>query len=77
MFIIFVLFCDKCLISVFVFGIVSGFFWLMIGLVLFVWFKDEFLFWFVIGLFGVIFVVYLFNWLWVFFIDCIKLFFLG
>ena len=70
-------FRDKRLISVFVFGIASGFPWLMIGSVLSAWLKDESLSRSAIGLFGAIFAVYSFNWLWAPLIDRIKPLFLG
>lgn len=65
-------FRDKRLISIFAFGIASGFPWLMIGSVLSAWLKDESLSRSAIGLFGAIFAVYSFNWLWAPLIDRLK-----
>ncbi|MFS1702513.1 AmpG family muropeptide MFS transporter [Alteromonas sp. AMM-1] len=73
----FATFRDKRLISIFLFGIASGFPWLMIGSVLSAWLKDESLSRSAIGLFGAIFAVYSFNWLWAPLIDRVKPFFLG
>ncbi|WP_255439290.1 MFS transporter [Aestuariibacter sp. GS-14] len=73
----FATFRDKRLISIFLFGIASGFPWLMIGSVLSAWLKDESLSRSAIGLFGAIFAVYSFNWLWAPLIDRVKPFCLG
>lgn len=73
----FATFRDKRLISIFLFGIASGFPWLMIGSVLSAWLKDESLSRSAIGLFGAIFAVYSFNWLWAPLIDRVKPFYLG
>ena len=65
-------FRDKRLFSIFVFGIASGFPWVMIGSVLSAWLKDESLSRSAIGLFGAIFAVYSFNFLWAPLLDRIK-----
>lgn len=72
----FLYFKDKCLINIFIFGISSGFLWVLIGFVLFVWLKDEGLSWSMIGLFGIVFGVYSINFLWFLLVDCVKLLFL-
>ena len=66
------IFRDKRLFSIFVFGIASGFPWVMIGSVLSAWLKDESLSRSAIGLFGAIFAVYSFNFLWAPLLDRIK-----
>lgn len=65
-------FRDKRLFSIFVFGIASGFPWVMIGSVLSAWLKDESLSRSAIGLFGAIFAVYSINFLWAPLLDRIK-----
>ncbi len=55
------------------FGIASGFPWIMISSVLSAWLKDEGLSRSAIGLFGSIFAVYSFNWMWSPLIDRLKL----
>ncbi|RDV27959.1 MFS transporter [Alteromonas aestuariivivens] len=70
-------FKDRRLISVFLFGISSGFPWVMIGSVLSAWLKDEGLSRSAIGLFGAIFAVYSINFLWSPLLDRIRLPFLG
>ena len=71
------IFRDKRLFSIFVFGIASGFPWVMIGSVLSAWLKDESLSRSAIGLFGAIFAVYSFNFLWAPLLDRIKPLVLG
>jgi len=66
------IFRDKRLFSIFVFGIASGFPWVMIGSVLSAWLKDESLSRSAIGLFGAIFAVYSINFLWAPLLDRIK-----
>lgn len=70
-------FRDKRLFSIFVFGIASGFPWVMIGSVLSAWLKDESLSRSAIGLFGAIFAVYSFNFLWAPLLDRLKPVMLG
>ncbi|QJR80395.1 MFS transporter [Alteromonas pelagimontana] len=68
---------DKRLISVFLFGVASGFPWLMIGSVMSAWLKDEGLSRSAIGLFGSIFSVYAVNFLWSPLLDRVRLPWLG
>lgn len=68
---------DKRFISIFFFGISSGFPWIMIGSVLSAWLKDDGLSRSAIGLFGVIFSAYSFNFLWSPLIDKLRPPFLG
>lgn len=70
-------FRDKRLLSIFFFGIASGFPWVMIGSVLSAWLKDEALSRSAIGLFGAIFAVYSINFLWAPLIDSIRPWLLG
>ena len=65
-------FNDKRYLSIFLFGISSGFPWIMIGSVLSSWLKDEGLSRSAIGLFGIIFATYSFNFLWSPLVDKIK-----
>jgi MFS transporter, PAT family, beta-lactamase induction signal transducer AmpG len=65
-------FNDKRYFSIFLFGISSGFPWIMIGSVLSAWLKDEGLSRSAIGLFGIIFATYSFNFLWSPLVDKIK-----
>lgn len=65
-------FNDKRYLSIFLFGISSGFPWSMIGSVLSAWLKDEGLSRSAIGLFGIIFATYSFNFLWSPLVDKIK-----
>ncbi|WP_202941220.1 AmpG family muropeptide MFS transporter [Alteromonas macleodii] len=65
-------FNDKRYLSIFLFGISSGFPWIMIGSVLSAWLKDEGLSRSAIGLFGIIFAIYSFNFLWSPLVDKIK-----
>ena len=64
---------DRRLLSIFCFGIASGFPWVMIGSVMSAWLKDEGLSRSSIGLFGAIFAVYSINFLWSPLLDRIKL----
>ena len=63
---------DKRFLSIFFFGISSGFPWIMIGSVLSAWLKDDGLSRSAIGLFGVIFSAYSFNFLWSPLIDKLR-----
>ena len=65
-------FNDKRYLSIFLFGISSGFPWIMIGSVLSAWLKDEGLSRSAIGLFGIIIATYSFNFLWSPLVDKIK-----
>lgn len=65
-------FNDRRYLSIFLFGISSGFPWIMIGSVLSAWLKDEGLSRSAIGLFGIIFATYSFNFLWSPLVDKIK-----
>jgi len=71
------IFKDRRLLSIFFFGVSSGFPWIMIGSVLSAWLKDEGLSRSSIGLFGVIFAVYSINFLWSPLIDRITPLVLG
>lgn len=66
-------FKDKRLLSIFCFGIASGFPWVMTGSAMSGWLKDEGLSRLSIGLFGLIFITYSINFLWSPFVDCIKI----
>lgn len=66
-------FKDRRLLSVFVFGMSSGFPWVLIGSVLSAWLKDEGLSRSMIGLFGIVFAAYSVNFLWSPLVDRIKL----
>lgn len=69
-------FKNKTLLTIFFFGIASGFPWVMIGSAMSGWLKDEGLSRSSIGLFGLIFVAYSINFLWSPLVDRIKLFLL-
>ena len=69
-------FKDKRLINVFIFGMSSGFPWVLIGSVMSAWLKDEDLSRSMIGLFGIVFGAYSINFLWSPLIDRTKLPFL-
>ena len=69
-------FKDKRLINVFIFGMSSGFPWVLIGSVMSAWLKDEGLSRSMIGLFGIVFGAYSINFLWSPLIDRTKLPFL-
>ncbi|PKF51810.1 AmpG family muropeptide MFS transporter [Enterovibrio nigricans] len=64
---------DRRLLWVFMLGCASGFPWLLIGSNMSGWLKDAGLTRTAIGLFGSVFVVYAFNWVWAPLIDRIKL----
>ena len=66
-------FQDKRLLTIFCFGISSGFPWVMIGSAMTGWLKDEGLSRSSIGLFGLIFVAYSINFLWSPLADRIKI----
>jgi len=66
-------FKDKRLLTIFCFGIASGFPWVMIGSAMTGWLKDEGLSRSSIGLFGLIFVAYSINFLWSPLADRIKI----
>ncbi|MEW6990800.1 MFS transporter permease [Colwelliaceae bacterium 6441] len=66
-------FKDKRLLTIFCFGIASGFPWVMIGSAMTGWLKDEGLSRSSIGLFGLIFVAYSINFLWSPLADRVKL----
>lgn len=70
-------FRDRRLLSVYLFGIASGFPWVMIGSVLSAWLKDEGLSRSAIGLFGAVFAVYSINFLWSPLLDRIRIPLLG
>ena len=70
-------FADRRLFSIFVFGIASGFPWVMISSVMTAWLKDEGLSRTDISLFGSIFAVYAINFLWSPLLDRIRLPLLG
>ena len=66
-------FKDKRLLTIFCFGIASGYPWVLIGSAMSGWLKDEGLSRSSIGLFGLIFLVYSVNFLWSPLVDRIKL----
>ena len=63
---------DKRFLSIFCFGIASGFPWIMISSVLSAWLKDDGLSRSAIGLFGIIFATYSINFLWSPLVDKLK-----
>jgi len=65
-------FKDRRLLSIFFFGIASGFPWVMIGSAMSGWLTDEGLSRSSIGLFGLIFVAYSINFLWSPLVDRLK-----
>lgn len=69
-------FKDKRLINVFIFGMSSGFPWVLIGSVMSAWLQDEGMSRSMIGLFGIVFGAYSINFLWSPLVDRIKLPFL-
>ena len=73
----FTTYLDKRLLAVFLFGIASGFPWVMISSALSAWLKDEGLSRSAIGLFGSMFIAYSINFLWSPLLDRIKMPFLG
>ena len=68
---------DKRLLFVFLFGVASGFPWVMIGSALTAWLQESGLSRSAIGLFGSIFVAYSINFLWSPLLDRVKPPFLG
>ncbi len=70
-------FKNKTLLTIFFFGVASGFPWVMIGSAMSGWLKDEGLSRSSIGLFGFIFVAYSINFLWSPLVDRIKIFLIG
>ncbi|AUJ70981.1 MULTISPECIES: MFS transporter [Pseudoalteromonas] len=64
---------DKRLLTVFAFGISSGFPWVLIGSVMSAWLKDEGLSRSTIGLFGLVYGAYTINFLWSPLVDRIKI----
>lgn len=70
-------FLDRRLFSIFVFGIASGFPWVMISSVMTAWLKDEGLSRTDISLFGSIFAVYAINFLWSPLLDRLRVPLLG
>lgn len=66
-------FKDKRLINIFIFGMASGFPWVLIGSVMSAWLKDEGLSRSMIGLFGIVFACYSINFLWSPLVDRLKL----
>lgn len=68
---------DRRILNIFLFGIASGFPWIMIGSAMSAWLKDESLSRSAIGLFGLIFTAYSINFLWSPLLDRIRLPFLG
>ena len=69
-------FKDKRLLTIFLFGISSGFPWVMIGSTLSAWLKDEVHSRYAFGFFGSIFLAYSINFLWSPLLDKIRLPFL-
>ena len=67
------LFFSRPLLSIFVFGIASGFPWVMIGSVMSAWLQESGLTRSAIGYFGAVFVVYSVNFLWSPLIDRVRL----
>ncbi|WP_286265210.1 AmpG family muropeptide MFS transporter [Thalassotalea atypica] len=65
-------FKDRRLLTIFCFGIASGYPWVMIGSAMSGWLKDEGLSRSSIGLFGLIFLVYSINFLWSPLVDRLK-----
>lgn len=68
---------DKRILTIFLFGIASGFPWVMISSTMSAWLKDESLSRSAIGLFGIIFLSYSINFFWSPLLDRIRLPFLG
>ncbi|GLX79604.1 hypothetical protein tinsulaeT_29440 [Thalassotalea insulae] len=69
-------FKDKRLLTIFFFGVASGFPWVMIGSAMTGWLKDDGLSRSSIGLFGLIFVAYSINFLWSPLADRVKIAFI-
>lgn len=66
-------FLDRRLLTIFLFGIASGFPWVMIGSAMNAWLQELGLTRTAIGLFGLIFVPYTFNFLWSPLLDRLKI----
>ncbi|WP_105213213.1 AmpG family muropeptide MFS transporter [Pseudoalteromonas sp. T1lg22] len=66
-------FRDRRLVTVFIFGISSGFPWVLIGSVMSAWLKDEGLTRSMIGLFGMVFGAYSINFLWSPLVDRVRI----
>lgn len=66
-------FRDRRLLTIFIFGISSGFPWVLIGSVMSAWLKDEGLSRSMIGLFGMVFGAYSINFLWSPLVDRVKI----
>ncbi|MBO1256641.1 MFS transporter [Alteromonas sp. 5E99-2] len=66
-------FRDKRLLTIFCFGIASGFPWIMIGSVMSAWLKDDGFSRTDIGLFGLVFAMYTFNFAWSPLVDRLSL----
>lgn len=66
-------FYDRRLLTIFLFGVASGFPWVMIGSAMSAWLKEEGLSRSSIGFFGAVFVAYSINFLWSPLIDRVKL----
>ena len=66
-------YCDKRIAIIFLFGIASGFPWLLIGKAMTVWLQESGLTRTGIGYFGSIFVVYTLNFLWAPVVDRVRL----
>lgn len=66
-------FYDKRLLTIFLFGISSGFPWVMIGSAMSAWLKEEGLSRSAIGLFGAVFISFSINFLWSPLVDRLKL----
>ena len=69
-------FKNRRLLSIFFFGVASGYPWVMTGSAMSGWLKDEGLSRSSIGLFGLIFVTYSINFLWSPLVDRLKIPFL-
>ncbi len=66
-------FRNKRLLTIFCFGIASGFPWIMIGSVMSAWLKDDGFSRTDIGLFGLVFAMYTFNFVWSPLVDRLSL----
>ena len=64
---------DKRLLTIFAFGMSSGFPWVLIGSVMSAWLKDEGLSRSTIGMFGLVYGAYTINFLWSPLVDRVKL----
>ncbi len=66
-------FYDRRLVTIFLFGIASGFPWVMIGSAMSAWLKDEGTSRSAIGFFGIVFFVYSINFFWSPLVDRVKI----